>query len=79
MWIIRITPYLFCNSIQESNNSVFDSRSCTHVLIQGKDYASKYHKKIFETRKTKPLGVFGFESTQEEEGEQNTNLCVYKL
>ena len=36
MWIIRITPYLFCNSIQDTINSVIVSRSCTHVLKQVK-------------------------------------------
>lgn len=46
MWIIRITPYLFCNSNQESNNNVFESRSCTHVLIQEKVYASKSNTKL---------------------------------
>ena len=72
-------PLPFCNSIQESNNSVFDSRSCTHVLIQGKDYASKFHKTILKARNSKPLGVFGFGSTKEKEKERKPNLCVYKL
>ena len=72
-------PLPFCNSIQESNNSVFDSRSCTHVLIQGKDYASKFHKTMLKTRNSKPLGVFGLMIDQGKEGEEKPKLCVYKL
>ena len=34
-------PLPFCNSIQDINNSVFISRSCTHVLKQVNLFASK--------------------------------------
>ena len=68
-------PLPFCNSIQESNNSVFDLRSCTHVLIQENVYASNNTKPFLDSRKTKPLGVFGFGSTQEKK-EKKTPRCV---
>ena len=80
MWIIRITPYLFCNSIQESNNSVFESRSCTHVLIQEKVYASKLNTKLSLINKIKSLmGLFDGSTMGQREGEKNTKMCVYKL
>ena len=69
-------PLPFCNSIQESNKSMFESRSCTHVLIQEKYLQVIKHKTLFFTsRKSKPLGVFGFGSTKEER-KKKTPRCV---
>ena len=76
MWITRITPYLFCNSIQESNNNVFESRSCTHVLIQEKVYASKLNTKLSLINKIKSLmGLFDGSTMKQKEGEK-TPRCV---
>ena len=76
MWIIRITPYLFCNSIQESINNVFESRSCTRVLIQEKVYASKLNTKLLSIMKIESLmGLFYGSTMGQREGEK-TPRCV---
>ena len=72
MWIIRITPYLFCNSIQESNNSVFESRSCTHVLLQIKVYASIQTQTLETSQNQTPLNFNGVSIFARRGGEKNT-------
>jgi hypothetical protein len=78
MWIIRITPYLFCNSIQESNNSVFESRSYTHVLIQEKVYASKLNTKLILSYENRiPKGLFWMDRFKtQRRREKHQDMCV---
>ena len=79
MWIIRITPYRFCNSIQETNNSVFGSRSCTHLLLQVNVYASKTQTKTLGNHKNRlPKSLVGVSTFARRKEEKNTHfrLCV---
>jgi hypothetical protein len=72
-------PLPFCNSIQESNKSMFESRSCTHVLIQEKVYASNKHKTFLIFIKIETLRFVLIKSAKEKRRRENTKMCVYKL
>ena len=73
-------PLPFCYSIQDTINSVIVSRSCTHVLIQVKDYASNLNTKLFwALLKSNPFikGLDGSIIWTRKEGEKkHQELCV---
>jgi hypothetical protein len=70
-------PLPFCNSIQESNNSVFDSRSCTHVLIQEKYLQVIKHKTLLILRKIETLRGVRFWIDQEKtRRRKHQDVCV---
>jgi hypothetical protein len=55
---------------------VFESCSCTHVLIQVKVYASKLNTKTLALWKSKTSKGLGFGSTRQEEKERKTPRYV---
>ena len=71
-------PLPFCNSIQESNNNVFESRSCTHVLIQEKVYASKLNTKLIWSYDNRiPKGLFWMDRFKtKRRREKHQDVCV---
>jgi hypothetical protein len=70
-------PLPFCNSIQESNNNVFESRSCTHVLIQEIVYASNKHKTFFWSIENRNPYGFRFRiDKHKEKKEKHQDVCV---
>ena len=58
---------------QESNNNVFDSRSCTHVLLQVKVYASNINTNTWDFTKFDFQNLRGVSNfAKERRGEKHT-------
>ena len=73
-------PLPFCNSIQESNNSVFDSRSCTHVLKQVKVMQVINKPNTFVASKNSIPKVLGWSIFAREKKERkHQELCVQEM